>query len=122
MELLIPALVRSILDLVEVEYQQDVNIGNYNYDCINSNLLAPPGTDNGDFPNAKRPTGLSSNRLAHGKIMDDGRARQQKTEKLPITTRMAGVNMRLARMHIKNYTGTRLMNGHTFLMAVPESQ
>ena len=71
-----------------------MRIGNYNYDRINSDLLAPPGTDNGDIPNAKWPMGLSSNRFGIGK--DSGWARQQNTDELPVAARMAGVDMRLA--------------------------
>ena len=57
-------------------------------------LLARPGTDMGDVPNAKWPMGLSSARSGTGK--NSGWARQQNTDELPIATAMAGVDMRLA--------------------------
>ncbi|KAI9735854.1 MAG: hypothetical protein M1834_001319 [Cirrosporium novae-zelandiae] len=66
---------------------------NYRYDAINSDALAPPGTDNGDVPQAKWPLGLSHNRLG---LQGAGWARQQNEAVLPIATDMAGVDMRLA--------------------------
>lgn len=65
---------------------------NYNYDSINSDLGAPPGTDSGDVPNAKWPMGLSHNR---GGLDRSGWARQQNEAVLPAATAMAGVNMHL---------------------------
>lgn len=62
------------------------------YDRLNPDLFAPPGTDNGDVPNAKWPLGLSHNR--HG-LKSAGWARQQNVNQLPIATAMAGVDMRL---------------------------
>ncbi|KAF4769299.1 hypothetical protein HAV15_008825 [Penicillium sp. str.  len=57
---------------------------NYNYDRINSDKLAPPGTDHGQTINAQWP-------------MDGaGWARQENTVVMPDATLMAGVDMRLA--------------------------
>lgn len=66
----------------------------YDYDRINPDLLARPGTDQGDMPNAKWPMGLSSNRAGTG--YRSGWARQQNKNELPVATAMAGVDMRLA--------------------------
>ena len=66
----------------------------YEYERLNPDLLARPGTDQGDVPNAKWPMGLSSNRQGTG--FRSGWARQQNIEELPIATEMAGVDMRLA--------------------------
>ncbi|KAJ5618313.1 hypothetical protein N7528_006956 [Penicillium herquei] len=65
---------------------------NYWYDRINSDKLAPPGTDNGLTINAQWPLGLSHNRLG---IDNAGWARQENTEVMPAATEMAGVDMRL---------------------------
>lgn len=62
------------------------------YEKINSDLYAPPGTDQGDVPNAVWPLGLSTNR--HG-LEGAGWARQQNTNELPVASAMAGVDMRL---------------------------
>lgn len=48
-----------------VEIWLDINIltiiaGNYNYDRINSDKLAPPGTDHGQTINAQWPMGKST--------------------------------------------------------------
>ncbi|KAH9925464.1 oxalate decarboxylase [Amylocystis lapponica] len=56
----------------------------------NSALLAPPTTDHGNIPNAKWPFGLSHTRLQTG-----GWARQQNIHEMPISTGLAGVDMRL---------------------------
>lgn len=61
---------------------------------MNPDLLAPPGTDSGDVPQAQWPMSLSRNRLGSGK--KSGWARQQNTGQLPAATEMAGVDMRLA--------------------------
>ncbi|KAK3938023.1 RmlC-like cupin domain-containing protein [Diplogelasinospora grovesii] len=66
----------------------------YEYEKLNPDLYAPPGTDTGDVPNAMWPMGLSHNRAGTGK--NAGWARQQNTEVLPIAKAMAGVDMRLA--------------------------
>ncbi|GAB1214239.1 hypothetical protein ATERTT37_003400 [Aspergillus terreus] len=55
---------------------------NYAYDRINSDKLAPPGTDSGQTINAQWPMGLSKNR-------------QENTNVMPDATKMAGVDMRL---------------------------
>ncbi|KAJ5118034.1 hypothetical protein N7526_011057 [Penicillium atrosanguineum] len=65
---------------------------NYYYDRINSDKLAPPGTDNGQTINAQWPFGLSHNRLG---IDSAGWARQENTVVMPDATQMAGVDMRL---------------------------
>ncbi|KAJ5937500.1 hypothetical protein N7454_003842 [Penicillium verhagenii] len=65
---------------------------NYAYDRINSDKLAPPGTDNGQTINAQWPMGLSHNRLG---IDNAGWARQENTVVMPAATEMAGVDMRL---------------------------
>ena len=69
-------------------------LGNYNVDRISSDLLARPGTDNGDVPNSKWPLGLSTTRSGVGK--NSGWARQQNINELPSAVSMAGVDMRLA--------------------------
>ncbi|KAI9453307.1 oxalate decarboxylase, partial [Lactarius psammicola] len=56
----------------------------------NPDLLAPPTTDHGNVKNAKWSFTLSSNRIQTG-----GWARQQNVDSMPISTSMAGVNMRL---------------------------
>ncbi|KAH9050370.1 RmlC-like cupin domain-containing protein [Lactarius deliciosus] len=56
----------------------------------NPDLLAPPTTDHGTVKNAKWSFSLSSNRMQTG-----GWARQQNVNAMPISTSMAGVNMRL---------------------------
>jgi hypothetical protein len=66
----------------------------YEYEKLNPDLFAPPGTDSGDVPNAMWPLGLSHNRAGIGK--ESGWARQQNVEVLPVAKEMAGVDMRLA--------------------------
>ncbi|KAL7756035.1 hypothetical protein ACKLNR_013028 [Fusarium oxysporum f. sp. zingiberi] len=66
----------------------------YDYEKLNPDLFAPPGTDAGDVPNAMWPLGLSHNRL--GSEAGAGWARQQNQDVLPAATDMAGVDMRLA--------------------------
>jgi len=61
----------------------------------NPDLLARPGTDMGDIPNAKWPMGLSSTRSGTGGG-NPGWARQQNINELPVAVDMAGVDMRLA--------------------------
>ncbi|KAJ5675196.1 uncharacterized protein N7477_005130 [Penicillium maclennaniae] len=56
---------------------------NYYYDRINSDKLAPPGTDNGQTINAQLG------------IDNAGWARQENTVVMPDATQMAGVDMRL---------------------------
>jgi len=66
----------------------------YQYEQLNSDSYAPPGTDSGSVPQSKWPLGLSHNR--HGTPGSAGWARQQNTENLPVATAMAGVDMRLS--------------------------
>ncbi|CAI7661610.1 unnamed protein product [Penicillium bialowiezense] len=65
---------------------------NYYYDRINSDKLAPPGTDHGQTINAQWPMGLSHNRLGQDNA---GWARQENVNVMPDATLMAGVDMRL---------------------------
>ena len=62
------------------------------YDVLAPDLLAPPGTDHGDVPNAQWPLGLSHAKLGLGRA---GWSRQQNEGNLPVATAMAGVDMRL---------------------------
>ncbi|KAF7173976.1 hypothetical protein CNMCM5623_006246 [Aspergillus felis] len=89
------------LDFEGVENPQPIrgNLGgsdpgprNSYYDQINSDKLAPPGTDHGQTINAQWPMGLSHNRLGHDGA---GWARQENTNVMPDATAMAGVDMRL---------------------------
>ncbi|KAI0871968.1 Bicupin, oxalate decarboxylase/oxidase [Hypoxylon argillaceum] len=66
----------------------------FEYEKLNPDLYAPPGTDTGDVPNAMWPLGLSHNRPGTGN--QSGWARQQNEAVLPAATAMAGVDMRLA--------------------------
>lgn len=65
----------------------------YYYERINSDVYAPPGTDNGAVDQAMWPLGLSHNR--QGSDPGAGFARQQNMDVLPSATAMAGVDMRL---------------------------
>jgi oxalate decarboxylase len=56
----------------------------------NPDLLIAPNTDAGTVPNLKWPFALSHNRVLSG-----GWARETTTRELPISTEIAGVNMRL---------------------------
>ncbi|CAJ2507592.1 Uu.00g087780.m01.CDS01 [Anthostomella pinea] len=91
------------LDFNSVESPQPIRGGNGGtdpgprtnaYERLNSDVFAPPGTDNGDVPNAMWPLGLSHNRA--GSEPGAGWARQQNVDVLPVATAMAGVDMRLA--------------------------
>ncbi|KAL5090188.1 hypothetical protein Trisim1_004708 [Trichoderma cf. simile WF8] len=65
----------------------------FEYEKLNPDLFAAPGTDSGAVPNAVWPLGLSHNRPgASGRA---GWARQQNTAVLPAATAMAGVDMKL---------------------------
>ncbi|KAH8680613.1 oxalate decarboxylase family bicupin [Xylariales sp. PMI_506] len=64
----------------------------YEYEKLNPDIFAPPGTDTGDFPQAMWPMSLSHNKLGLDRA---GWARQQNVDNLPIATEMAGVDMRL---------------------------
>jgi oxalate decarboxylase len=59
-------------------------------DRQNPDLLIAPTTDAGTVPNLKWPFSLSHNRVLSG-----GFARETTTRELPISTEIAGVNMRL---------------------------
>ncbi|KFY78587.1 hypothetical protein V499_02284 [Pseudogymnoascus sp. VKM F-103] len=62
------------------------------YDVLNPDKLAPPGTDHGGVANAQWPLGLSHNKLG---LDSAGWSRQQNTDNIPTATEMAGVDMRL---------------------------
>ncbi|KAL2165976.1 hypothetical protein VTG60DRAFT_3466 [Thermothelomyces hinnuleus] len=66
----------------------------FDYEKLNPDLFAPPGTDAGDMPNLMWPMGLSHNHPGTGK--NSGWARQQNIDVLPAAKAMAGVDMRLA--------------------------
>ncbi|HEY4383658.1 MAG TPA: oxalate decarboxylase family bicupin [Ktedonobacteraceae bacterium] len=59
-------------------------------DRQNPDLLTPPRTDSGTVPNLKYSFSMSHNRL-----QDGGWAREVTVRELPISTTLAGVNMRL---------------------------
>lgn len=63
---------------------------NVELDRQNPDILVPPETDNGSFPNLK-----FSFSLAHNRLEDGGWAREVTVRDLPVATAMAGVNMRL---------------------------
>lgn len=63
------------------------------YEVLNPDLYAPPGTDKGSVANARWPLTMSHNR--HGTPYTSGWARQQNIDQLPSATGMAGVDMRL---------------------------
>jgi len=62
------------------------------YDVLNPDKLAPPGTDHGNVNNAQWPLGLSHAKLGLGRA---GWSRQQNNDNIPTGTEMAGVDMRL---------------------------
>ncbi|KAH8775761.1 RmlC-like cupin domain-containing protein [Hyaloscypha sp. PMI_1271] len=62
------------------------------YDILNPDKLAPPGTDHGGVSNAQWPMGLSHMKLGLGRA---GWSRQQNVDNIPAATEMAGVDMRL---------------------------
>lgn len=64
---------------------------NIELDRQNPALLVPPETDSGSIPNLKFSFSLAHNRLSEG-----GWAREVTVRELPVSTTMAGVNMRLA--------------------------
>jgi oxalate decarboxylase len=59
-------------------------------DKQNPDLLTPPRTDAGTVPNLKYSFSMAHNRLQEG-----GWAREVTVRELPISTTLAGVNMRL---------------------------
>jgi len=64
---------------------------NLERDRQNPDMLAPPRTDSGTFPNLK-----FSFSDAHNRLQEGGWARQVTASELPVATTLAGVNMRLA--------------------------
>ncbi|KAL9115504.1 MAG: hypothetical protein Q9227_000825 [Pyrenula ochraceoflavens] len=70
----------------------DPGPASYEYERLNPDLLAPPGSDSGSIPNGHWPMGLSHNRIQPDHA---GWARQQNTQQLPVAKEMAGVDMRL---------------------------
>ncbi|TVY60884.1 Oxalate decarboxylase OxdC [Lachnellula suecica] len=62
------------------------------YDKLNPDKLAPPGTDHGSVANAQWPLGLSHAKLGLDRA---GWSRQQNVANLPVALAMAGVDMRL---------------------------
>jgi hypothetical protein len=62
------------------------------YDILNPDKLAPPGTDHGSVSNAQWPMGLSHMKLGLSRA---GWSRQQNVDNIPAATEMAGVDMRL---------------------------
>jgi len=62
------------------------------YDKLNPDKLAPPGTDHGNVDNAEWPMGLSHMKLGLNRA---GWSRQQNIDNIPAATEMAGVDMRL---------------------------
>jgi hypothetical protein len=88
------------LDFSATEYPQAIRGENggfdfsdfsRDYDRLNSDLFARPGTDAGSVPNSKWPMGLSSARSGSGGG-NPGWARQQNTNEMPIAQSMAGVD------------------------------
>ncbi|KAF2183581.1 oxalate decarboxylase [Zopfia rhizophila CBS 207.26] len=65
---------------------------NTELDKMNSDKLAPPGTDHGQTINAQWPMGLSHTKAG---IDSAGWSRQENTKVMPDATLMAGVDMRL---------------------------
>lgn len=62
------------------------------YDILNPDKLAPPGTDHGTVWNSQWMMGLSHMKLGLDRA---GWARQQNVDNIPAATEMAGVDMRL---------------------------
>lgn len=62
------------------------------YDVLNPDKLAPPGTDHGSVDNAEWPLGLSHTKMGLGRA---GWSREQNVDNIPAATAMAGVDMRL---------------------------
>lgn len=90
------------LDFNSVEAPQPVRGGfgatdpgprTYDYEKLNPDVYAVPGTDKGDVAQAMWPLGLSHNR--QGTDKGAGWARQQNIDVLPTAEAMAGVDMRL---------------------------
>lgn len=90
------------LDFNSVEAPQPVRGGygatdpgprTYDYERLNPDVYAVPGTDSGSVAQAMWPMGLSHNRA--GSEAGAGWARQQNVDVLPSAEAMAGVDMRL---------------------------
>ncbi|KAG4433414.1 hypothetical protein IFR05_011100 [Cadophora sp. M221] len=62
------------------------------YDVLNPDKLAPPGTDHGSVDNAEWPLGLSHTKMGLDRA---GWSREQNVDNIPAATAMAGVDMRL---------------------------
>ena len=90
-------------------------------DLQNPDLLTPPRTDSGTIPNLKFSFSNAHNRLSEG-----GWAREVTARELPISTQMAGVNMRLTaggvrEMHWhKESEWAMMLNGRARLTAVDQ--
>jgi len=90
-------------------------------DLQNPDLLTPPRTDSGTIPNLKFSFSNAHNRLSEG-----GWAREVTVRELPISTTIAGVNMRLTaggvrEMHWHKESEWALMlNGRARLTAVDQ--
>ena len=79
---------------------------NIELDRQNPDLLASPDTDSGSIPNLK-----FSFSLAHNRLLEGGWAREVTVRELPVSTTMAGVNMRLAPAPFANCIGIKKPNG-----------
>lgn len=95
------AVIGAYLDFNNVEHPQpirgtkggtDPGPRTEEYEVLNPDKLAPPGTDHGDVSNAQWPMGLSHAKLGLGRA---GWSRQQNVDNIPVATEMAGVDMRL---------------------------
>lgn len=95
------AAIGGILDFSNVENPQpirgtkggtDPGPRTEEYDVLNPDKLAPPGTDHGSVDNAEWPLGLSHMKLGLDRA---GWSRQQNIDNIPAATEMAGVDMRL---------------------------
>lgn len=95
------AVIGAFLDFNNVEHPQpirgtkggtDPGPRTEEYDVLNPDKLAPPGTDHGGVDNAQWPMGLSHMKLGLDRA---GWSRQQNVDNIPTATEMAGVDMRL---------------------------
>jgi quercetin dioxygenase-like cupin family protein len=97
---------------------------NSRYDQINSDKLAPPGTDHSGTINAQWPLGLSHTKLGSGGA---GWSRQENTAVMPAAKKMAGVDMRLEKgayrelhWHVAGEWAL-MLNGSVRLSAIDEN-
>ncbi|GLV59717.1 oxalate decarboxylase OxdC [Dictyobacter sp. S3.2.2.5] len=94
---------------------------NVTLDRQNPDVLTPPETDSGTVPNLKFPFAMAHNRLQEG-----GWARQVTRRELPISTTLAGVNMRLnpgaiRELHWhKEAEWAYMLDGHARISAVDQ--